>query len=1128
MVQWLLFASVLFSVCACQSATDSPLFVRVDAGHSGLTFSNTIQEDEQLNVLEYQYLYNGGGVAIGDVNNDGLPDLYVTGNQVPNRLYLNKGNLTFEDITDKAGVSGRKKWKTGTSMVDVNADGLLDIYVCYSGPGTDAERRNELYINQGLKNGVPVFREQAAQYGLDAPGTFSTQATFFDMDHDNDLDVFMVNHGDMFYNAFYNTTKLRSTRHPKFGNRLYRNDQGHFTDVSAQAGINGSGLNFGLSASIGDINGDNWPDIYVTNDYNEQDFLYLNQQNGQFREVAQNALAHQSKFSMGSTLADVNNDLKPDLITLDMLPEDNHRQKLLKGPDDYDAYQLLVTNGFQHQYMRNMLQLNMGNDSRSIPQFSEIGQLAGISNTDWSWSPLAGDFDNDGRNDLYVTNGYLRDFTNMDFLKFTYQDADQSAKARGEKLKTWQLVQQMPSTKTSNYCFSNQTTPAGVRFDNVTQAWGLSEPSISTGAAYGDLDNDGDLDLVINNSNDPLALYENKSRQLTKNHYLSVRLRATSGQNKGAIGAKVILTSAHSVQMRELNPVSSFQSSNDPVLHFGLGADSVVHELRVIWPDNQQTRLTQLQADSAILVTPDMGITNKETMPSPPTPSDWFTDVSAVSNLDHTHQESAFVDFKHQSLLPYQVSKRGPFLAEGDVNGDGLGDVFVGGNSLHPGTLLIQQASGRFTPAPAQPWSQVKGAQNRGSTFFDADGDCDLDLFIVEGGVEWATHSSQYQDQLYLNNGKGLFSLASNALPDLSANGSCVAAADYDRDGDLDLFIGGHSLPDQYPETDFSYVLRNESQAGKPRFVYASELKESSLRKPGLVNSAVWADLNRDGWPDLIVAGEFMPIRVYENRKGALTEATANYGLSNSQGFWNKLVVSDLNKDGWPDLVAGNLGLNTQFKASATEPLTVCYGDFDQNGTIDPLLCYYIQGKSYPLASLDELAGHMPSIKKKFLKYASYADATLDKLLTPEQLKTSKTLAVNTLSSSVFINNRSGQFRQMPLPQAAQVSPVSGIVASDLNRDGQTDLIVGGNFFPWRVQLGQSDSSFGLVCLGDGNGTFQPVPYSQTGLDLRGDVRDMLSVKSVNGQPLLLVTRNNATAGLYRFGRRPLAIPMTE
>ncbi|MET3125883.1 hypothetical protein ABID42_000985 [Arcicella rosea] len=1106
-------------IYACNTASsDETLFQLVKPENSGINFVNNIQEDGNLNLLEYQYLYNGGGVAIGDVNNDGLADIYFSGNMVPNKLYLNKGksgdaSFHFEDITEIAGVAGREKWKTGVSMADVNGDGKLDIYVCYSGPGTDFERKNELYINTGTKNGIPTFVESAAKYGLDAVGTYTTQVAFFDMDKDGDLDMFMVNHAEMFYNAFFNTQRLRKTRHPQYGNRLYRNDKGFFNDVSDEAGIHGSGLNFGLNVSVGDVNNDTWPDLYVTNDYNEQDFLYLNQKNGNFSETLKGSIGHISKFSMGSDIVDFNNDDKADIITMDMLPEDNHRQKLLKGPDEYDTYKLLVDSGFHHQNMRNMLQVNVGNNKEGIPQFSEIGQLAGMSNTDWSWSPLVCDLDNDGKKDLYITNGYLRDYTNMDFLKYTYQEEADKARAEGQKINTWELIKKMSSTKVSNYCFLNKNTDEELIFENTTAKWGLAEPSISTGAAYADLDNDGDLDLVVNNSNSSAMVFENRSRQLSENHYIKLKLKENTANTFG-LGAKVLLQTKSGSQMQELYAAHGFQSSVEPSLHFGLGKDEQIKTLKIYWTNGKVTTLNNVKADTTLTIQSNTGIAPN--IQPELKPSLLFSDYTLTSNLNYQHQETPFVDFKHQSLLPYQLSKQGPFIAKGDVNGDGLEDVFIGGNQQKAGELFLQKSNGSFQKSPSQPWVKESFAKDAGVTFFDADNDKDLDLFIVRGGAELEAHAPLYQDQLYLNNGKGIFTNASGALPDLTSNGSCVATADYDKDGDLDVFVGGRSMPSRFPEPDYCYLLRNESKGGKPLFKYATEQKESSLRRPGIVTSASWTDINKDGWIDLIIVGEFMPITIYENQRGQLVNQTQKYGLENTNGFWAKVVIEDMDNDGDLDIIAGNLGQNTQFKASEKEPVTLCYADFDQNGTIDPLICYYVQGKSYPLASLDELANQLPVVRKKFLKYKDYAEARLEDLLSPEQLKGANTLKINTLSTTYFENAGNGKFTAKTFPLSAQVSLASCITVEDFNQDGKKDILVAGNFYPWRVQLGKNDASMGSLLLGNGKGKFTSVPNQKAGLMLKGDVRDMSTIQLANQNKVMIYTRNSDKVGVLK------------
>jgi len=1082
------------------------LFTLLPASATGVDFENTVVEDEHFNIMTYEYLYNGAGVAVGDINNDGLADLYFTGNMVNNKLYLNKGHMQFEDITSKAGVAGRQRWKTGTSMADVNGDGLTDIFVCYSGPGTDEDRRNELYINKGLKDGVPYFEESAAKYGLDAPGTFTTQCAFFDMDHDGDLDAFMVNHADMFYNSFYNTTRLRNTRHPKFGNRLYRNDGGHFTDISQQAGIYGGGLNFGLSVAISDLNKDGWPDIYTTNDYDEQDFLYLNNHNNTFTEVLKKSIGHLSKFSMGSDIGDINNDGLPDIITLDMLPEDNYRQKLLKGADGYDTYQKLVDSGFHHQNMRNMLQLNMGLSNEGVPQFSEIGQLAGMSNTDWSWAPLLADFDNDGWNDLFITNGYLRDFTNMDFLKYSHSEQSEAARQQGQTLETWQMVKQLSSTRISNYFFLNNHQ---LGFNNATQSAGLDEPTISNGAAYADLDNDGDLDLIVNNINSPCMLYENNSKGKTTNHYLSLKLQAANG-NTSAIGATVFLAVGDSVRMKEVYAARGFQSSVDPVTHFGLGNHASIDSVTIKWPDGTSTSLQHPPVDTLLNIKQSG---NEPVFANAPATVYPFEDYTISSGFNFQHAEEQLVDFKIQYLLPHQVSKQGPFLTKGDVNGDGLEDVFIGGNRQSPGKLFLQSADGHFTLSASQPWQSHYTAVDEGCLLFDADNDNDLDLYIVKGGSDHRPGDEKYQHQLYINEGKGVFSFAPQALPLLVASGSCISAADYDKDGDLDLFIGGRIIPGLYPSPTRSFLLRNESKPGTPVFKYADEQKDSVLLRPGMVTTAVWADINKDSWPDLIIAGEFMPVTVFENQKGILKLQSKKYGTDTTSGWWNKLIADDIDGDGDIDLIAGNIGLNTQFKVSQQEPATIYYGDFDNNGSMDPLFTYYIQHKKYAYASLDELVEQLPLLRKKFLKYEQYASAGFDDILSPEQLQRSSTVQA-VQQQSCYFENDNGVFKAHALPVEAQFSALSGLVVYDWNGDGKKDILATGNYFPWRVQLGRMDACRGWVLQGDGKGNFKAVYPTTTGLNMDGDIRDMIMLRSKPGD-LFIASRNNDKAVVY-------------
>jgi len=1098
------FYCILLVSCGQNTAA---LFTEVSPSHSNVAFRNDIEETKEQNILTYEYLYNGGGVAVGDLNNDGLPDIFFTGNMTPNKLYLNKGDLKFEDITDKAGVAGRNNWKTGVVMADVNGDGLLDIYVCYSGSGNDKQRSNELYINNGCdKNGVPHFTESAKAYGLDAPGTYTTSVVFFDMDNDGDLDMFMVNHANVFYNPFFNTEALRKTRNAKFGNRLYRNDNGHFTDISDQAHIDGSGLNFSLSASVSDINGDGWPDIYVTNDYDERDFLYLNNHDGTFREVLPKATKHISEFAMGSDIADFNNDNRPDIFELDMLPEDNHRQKLLRGADNYDKFQLLVNHGFHKQLMRNSLQLNNGNSADGTPVLSEVGQMAGVSNTDWSWAPLFADFDNDGWKDLFVSNGILKDMTNLDFVKYTSGYSPQYVKEKQDKGEIWELVKNMPSTKLTNYLFKNNHD---LTFSNVTSNWGLNKPGISNGAVYADLDNDGDLDLVVNQLNDVASIYRNNtSGQKNKPHYLRIKLNG-SNKNTSGIGSKVYITAAHGNQFQEQYFNRGFQSSVDPVMHFGLGKDSLVKSVKVVWPTGEISNFSNVKADRLLVVE------QKTAIPHPIGPSvdsvkvkPLFKDVTSTAGINFTDKESPYVDFKTSPLLPYQVSKMGPCIANADVNGDGLEDVFIGAGIGQPSQLYLQTKDGHFVLSPSQPWNNNTLLFNADALFFDADGDGDMDLYIVSGGAEYPQGSENYEGRIFENDGKGNFKEVLNALPKETISSGCARAADIYRNGKPDLFIGGRYLPGMFPAGPPSYVLKNISTKGNIKFEI-DQSQKNTLSNLGMVTDAVWVDLNNDGWQDLVVVGQFMPITVFENHKGVLVDQTKEYGLAETNGWWSRIKAVDINGDGNIDLIAGNLGLNTQLKTSPDKPVTITYSDFNGEGVVLPILCYYIQGKSYPYYTRDELLDQMPLLQKKFSRYADYADAQLTDIFPKEKLDSAKTVKINMLESVVIENLGHHKTKIKKLPLAAQTSIINGIVVDDLGDNGNKDIIIAGNYYPFRTQFGPLDAGIGMILEGKGNAGFSALGYAETGLNISGDVRNLVKVNGANGRYWLIAAKNN-------------------
>jgi enediyne biosynthesis protein E4 len=1083
-----LISLLFFILTACQS--DDKLFTSLSKSETGINFRNILQESEEMNVLNYMYFYNGGGVAVGDVNNDGLTDVLFTGNMVKNRLFLNKGDMKFEDITVTSGVAEAQGWCTGATMVDINEDGWLDIYICRSADTRPEKRANLLYINN--KNNT--FSESAAQYGLADEG-YSTQASFFDYDKDGDLDMFLLNHSLNEYAGFSKILPdLKKQVSPIYGNKLYRNDGNgsspRFTEVSQQMGIVSNVLSFGLGVAISDVNNDGWLDIYVSNDFNEQDYLYINQKNGTFTDESASRLGHTSLFSMGSDAADVNNDGSPEILTMDMEAEGNYRQKMTSGADNYDKFKLLESLGFGSQFSRNMLHLNNGNG-----HFAEIAQFSGVSSTDWSWSALFQDYDNDGFKDLFITNGFVKDYTDMDFLKFTTDEQIKANEGQTQKLSVSQLIEKMPKSTVESYIFQNK---GNLTFDKKNKDWGIGGNVVSSGAAYADLDNDGDMDLVVNNINEYATIYQNNANTLFQNNYLKVKLLGDK-KNASGIGSKVFVYVNGQTFMQEQMPVRGFQSSVDQILNFGTGKSPKIDSVVVVWDNEKKQVLKNVNPNQMLMV--KKSDANQVFVYQDISSKILFTEQE--NKLNFTHKENPYNDFKSQILLPYMHSRSGPCFAKGDVNNDGLEDLFMGGASGQLGEIFLQQKSGQFTIKSQAIFKQDIASEDCGASFFDADNDQDLDLYVVSGGSEFSPNDTALQDRLYLNDGKGNFS--KSQLPNETISGSCVRPADIDNDGDLDLFVGGRLIPQNYPKTPESFILINQ---GKGVFVKDNQQKISNL---GMVTDAVWVDMNKDDVKDLVVVGEWMTIKIFINYKGKLLDESAKWITQPMYGLWNKILAEDMDNDGDIDLVVGNHGQNSQIKVSETQPAEITFKDFDNNGTIDPIMTYYLDGKSYPMASRDDLLEHLPILKKKFTDYKSYADAQLIDLFSSSELKGSTTLKVNNLQT-VYLENKGNSLKIKSLPQQAQFSPVYAMATTDVNNDGKKDLIFAGNLSTARIKFGNYDASSGTVLLGDGKGNFNNVSSNKTGLNLKGDVR---SIEIIGKK--LLVGINNAKVRVYEL-----------
>ncbi|WP_181885114.1 VCBS repeat-containing protein [Pontibacter diazotrophicus] len=1066
------------------------LFELLAAEETGISFNNKLPENDTLNAMQFDYLYNGGGVAVGDINNDGLEDIYFTGNKVSGKLYLNKGNLKFEDITDKAGVA-TERWSTGVAMVDINQDGFLDIYICMAGPVEEADMANLLFIN----NGNNTFNEAAKAYGLADTG-YSTHAAFLDYDRDGDLDMYLLTNAREEQNRNLVRPKTNDGL-AKSTDRLYRNNGNNtFTNVSQKAGINIEG--YGLGVGISDINQDGWPDVYVANDFITNDLLWINNGDGTFSDKINQYLSHQSYNGMGTDIADINNDGYQEIMVLDMLPEENKHQKTMLMPANYDRFMMNLELGYEPQYVRNSLQLNNGNGT-----FSEIGQLAGVSNTDWSWGPLFADFDNDGYRDILVTNGYRKDVTNLDFATYTV-GLNKFGTEEANKKEFTKELKKLEGTKTHNYIYRNNKD---LTFTDMSEAWGLSDPSYSNGGAYADLDNDGDLDMVVNNIDEEAFVYQNRAESFLKNNFLKVKFKGTA-QNRFGIGAKLKLAYGNKQQVYEHYTHKGYKSTVYNIAHFGLGKDSLVQTLEVIWPDGKSQVLQQVKPNQ--LLTLDYNNATAKPIAPKPLANILFKEVSDDLGIKYDQKEASYDDFKQEFLLPHKLSQNGPGIAVGDADGNGLEDFYVGGATQHTGMLFLQDENGNFASRPfAKEGTQE---EDMGVLFFDADNDGDLDLYVVSGGVENPAGSSDYQDRLYKNDGNGKFALDAKALPATLASGSCVTAADYDRDGDLDLFVGGRVVPGKYPLPAQSYLLQNNG--GKFKDVTRTAAK--SLTNLGLVTSAIWTDFNQDKQVDLIVVGEWMPVTFFQNKNGVFTDVTAETGLQHTSGWWNNITGADFDGDGDIDYVAGNLGLNSKYKGSAKEPVCIYAKDFDSNGSIDPILFYYIQGKNHPTHPRDGLTSQIVGMRKRFPTYAKYGEATLEDMFLEEELEDAYVVRGEYFKTSYMENLGNGKFKIKALPMQAQFGPVFGISTKDFDGDNKLDLLLIGNSYATEVLTGWYDGLIGLYLKGDGKGGFTPVSVNQSGFMVKEDGKALTEITSAKGETLVLAAVNQGPLRVFK------------
>ncbi len=1078
------FSLLLFISCNENSTSNSSIFIPKSAAETGINFSNNLTENDSLNYFTYGYLYMGGGVSTGDINNDGLLDLYFTGNMVSNKLYLNKGNMKFDDISEKAGVDGDDSWYTGVTMTDINNDGFLDIYCSVS--GKFGSKKNQLFIN----NQDETFTEAAESYGIADAGN-SVQSVFFDYDLDGDLDLYVANYPPTSFNApnSYYYFKKQNVKDEE-SDKLYRNDGASFTDVTEEAGLKSFGLS--LSATVGDVNQDGWPDLYVSNDFSTPDLFYINNKNGTFSELSKKLTKNTSFYGMGVDMADINNDNLLDIFQVDMTAQDNRRAKANMASMDPALFWSTVNSGFHYQYMQNSLQLNNGLINDSLPDFSNVSRLAGISSTDWSWGPLIADLNNDGLKDIFIANGTRREINNKDYFSTI-------EKAKSETDNPLQKSLAIPSERIDNFVFQNT---GDLNFKRVNEEWGISFKGFSNGSVYADLDNDGDLEIITNNIDDEASVFENTSS--SQNNAITIKLNGPA-KNPLGIGAKVFLKTKNEAQFQELTLSRGFQSSVAPRIHFGLGEIEQVETITVEWPDSRVQTLTDINVNQIITVN-YANAKEKISDLKKQVKKIFITENDTSKTIQHLHIENQYNDFIDEILLPHQTSRLGPFVSVGDVNNDSLDDLVISGSMNTPTMVYMQHEKG-FVKMKSEVFEQDQKHEDMSSIIFDADNDGDNDLYMVSGGNEFDEQSEMLQDRLYINNGNGDFTKATAALPKMLESGSIVKPYDFDNDGDLDLFVGGRLVPKNYPAPANSYILENQSTADTPKFVDITEQFAPSLKKSGLVTDALWTDHNADGRIDLILVGEWMPITILTNKNGSLVNDTETFNLEDSNGWWFSINEGDFDNDGDMDYIVGNLGLNFKYKANEEETFDIFFNDFDGNNTNDIVLSYFNGGKQYPLRGRECSSQQMPAIKQKFKDYASFADATLEDVYTDDYLKNSLHYSVGSFGS-IFLENASGSFKKQKLPNLAQLSNINQIIVKDYNKDGHLDAVVAGNLYSSEVETPRNDAAIGLYLEGDGKGNFLAVPSRESGLYIPGDVKDLVEMK-IQGESYLIAAKNS-------------------